>query len=850
MMQAQINFSRAGLPLAVVAVTAAGCLFAWSVGGYFAFVAALVGITTLAGVGLNVLVGLTGQISLGHVGFYALGAYCVAILTLAGLDYWLAFLAAGVLTGLVGALLALPALRVTGPYLAMVTIAFGFIVEHGTIEARDLTGGQNGMMGFAGPYLGKVTFDETQIGIFAIILSGVAMLFFHRLLHSGWGRAMLAVRDSEIAARSTGLSPVVVKTTAFAISASLTGLAGAVFAPLMMFIAPSSFTFSQSILFLFAVVVGGAGWTLGPLVGALVTVLLPEMLADLAEYRLLFFSATLILVLWLAPSGIVGAVARLASRMRPAAPPLPVADEFVQIVNLASDGLALMAEKIGITFGGIRAASDVSFRAEPGKITSIIGPNGAGKTTVLNMIGAFYRPGSGSIRLGERELAGRTPTDVSRLGIARTYQTTKLFETLSVLDNILIAQRRGHLGSPIAALDRDSERHKAAALLHFVGYRGSPDALAGDLPHVDRRLVEIGRALALRPSVLLLDEPAAGLSENEKQDVAELVRAIADQGLAVVLVEHDMGMVMGISDQVVVLDAGTPIAAGEPERVRSNPEVIAAYLGSGTMEARPRKTAWEGSKEPLLKAEGLTAGYGAGEVLKEVALTVSPGETVGLLGANGAGKSTTMRAITGLLRPVKGTVSFESSEIDSRPAHVIARLGVTLVPEGRQVFPELTVLDNIRIGAYRRGPGDYSEEIDRLLDRFPRLRERLHQRAGLLSGGEQQMLAIARGLMAKPRVLLLDEPSLGLAPAMIEELFSVLADLRDEGTTILVVDQMASMTLTVADRAYVLEQGRIVRSGAAAEVSGDSSLEAAYLGGAGEAAEAPPAADASQAGAR
>lgn len=239
----------AGLSVAIVALTVAGCAFAWYVGGYFAFVAALVGLTTVAGVGLNILVGLTGQISLGHVGFYAIGAYCVAILSLSGVDYWLAFLAAGALAGAVGALLALPALRVTGPYLAMVTIAFGFIVEHGAIEARGLTGGQNGLMGFSGPHLGGDPFTETEIAMMAMVMAGLAMLLFQRLLYSGWGRAMLAVRDSDIAARSTGLSPTVIKTVAFAISAALTGLAGAVLAPLMMFIAPSSFHFSQSILF-------------------------------------------------------------------------------------------------------------------------------------------------------------------------------------------------------------------------------------------------------------------------------------------------------------------------------------------------------------------------------------------------------------------------------------------------------------------------------------------------------------------------------------------------------------------------------------------------------------------------
>lgn len=826
-----------GLSLAIVALTAAGCVFAWYVGGYFAFVAALVGLITVAGVGLNVLVGLTGQISLGHVGFYAIGAYCVAILTLAGVDYWLAFLAAGVLAGAVGALLALPALRVSGPYLAMVTIAFGFIVEHATIEARGLTGGQNGLMGFAGPHFAGVAFTETQIAMFAIVLAGLSMLLFQRLLYSGWGRAMLAVRDSEVAARSTGLSPTAVKTVAFAISAALTGLAGAVLAPLMMFIAPSSFHFSQSILFLFAVMVGGAGWTLGPLVGALVTVLLPEILADLAEYRLLFFSATLILVLWLAPSGLLGAVTTLLERRRQQAPVLPVAGNIANFIDRDRDGLSLVVDRIGISFGGIHAAEDISFRAEPGKITSLIGPNGAGKTTVLNMIGAFYRPGTGSIRLGELEIAGRSPNWVSRAGLARTYQTTKLFESLSVRDNILIAMRRGSLGNPLAALDRGEDAEAASALLHFIGYRGSVERLAGDLAHVDRRLVEVARALALRPRVLLLDEPAAGLAESEKHELAALIRAIADHGIAIVLVEHDMAMVMGISDHIVVLDAGRPIAAGAPEAIRDDPAVIAAYLGSGEIRARPRAAPWDGATEPVLNVERLTAGYGAAPVLKNVDLSISRGEMVGLLGANGAGKSTTMRAIVGLLRPVTGHITLERGQIQRRAAHQIARQGIALVPEGRQVFPELSVLDNIRIGAHRRGSGDYTAEISHLLDRFPRLKDRLHLRAGLISGGEQQMLAIARGLMAKPRLLLLDEPSLGLAPAIIEELFAVLADLRDEGTTVLIVDQMASMTLAVADRAYVLQQGEVVRCGNATEIGEDPALKGAYLGGGTEVVE-------------
>lgn len=829
-MSSASRLSTVTMMAAISLIVVGGVTFALLGGSYFTFVAALVALTTIVGVGLNVLVGLTGQISLGHVGFYAIGAYTVAILNLAGFNFWLSFLAGGVIAGGVGALLALPAMRVTGPYLAMVTIAFGFIVEHSIIEMRDLTGGQNGLMGFSGPSLGGVTFAEREIAILAIVLAGLSLAFFYLLSRSGWGRAMMAVRDAEIAARSVALDPLGVKVSAFAISAALTGFAGALYAPLMMYIAPSSFTFSQSIIFLFAVIVGGAGWTLGPLVGAIVTVLLPELLSGLAEYRLLFFGIMLLVVLWIAPSGLVGAVAGFLPKRTGTRETTASEFNVSDFLRRDRNGAPLKVPGIGITFGSIRAASDVSLEAKPGRVSSIIGPNGAGKTTVLNMIGCFYRPSAGSISLGDKQLAGQSATVASRCGIARTYQTTKLFPSLSVLDNVLIGLRGGRLGNPIGALESKNDVAVAEQLLKFVGYEGRSDIAAADLPHVDRRLVEIARSLALRPAVLLLDEPAAGLVQREKIVLAKLLRQIADLGIAVVLVEHDMGLVMGISDEILVLDAGAPISAGTPSKVRKDPAVIAAYLGSGELKAKPRSGSWNGAGETVLKVKELNGGYGSVHVLKSVHLGVGAGEMVAFLGANGAGKSTTMRALSGLLRPVSGTITFEGNSIEKLPAHEIARRGLALVPEGRLVFPELSVVDNMRLGAYRRKDGDFSAEIEALFNRFPRLRERRNVRAGLLSGGEQQMLAVARGLMAKPQILLLDEPSLGLAPQMIEELFSVLADLRDEGITILLVDQMAALALAVADRGYVLEQGEVVRSDAADVLRSDPALEAAYLG--------------------
>ncbi|HYM03229.1 MAG TPA: branched-chain amino acid ABC transporter ATP-binding protein/permease, partial [Stellaceae bacterium] len=775
--------------------------------------------------------GLTGQVSLGHVGFYALGAYASAILTSKlGVDFWIALPAAAALAGAVGIVLALPALRVAGPYLAMVTIAFGFIVQNGAIEWKSLTGGSNGLLNIPPPVLLGHVFATRDTALLAVALAGLLLFLFHRLAGGAWGRAMRAVRASEAASQSLGLNLIAVRIAAFALSAAAAGLAGAVFAPLSAFVGPSGFTFFQSILFLLVVIIGGAGTTLGPLAGALAVVLLPQLGARFAEYQLLFFGIILLAVLRLAPQGIVGAVPR---RRTPQTERRAGAVDIAAFLAGGEGGRDLVAEGLTIAFGGVRAATDVSFTAKAGAITSLIGPNGAGKSTVLNLLSGFYRPNAGAISVGARSLAGLPAHAVARAGIARTFQTSQLFAGLSVLDNVLVAACGPRLGAmfPVASRRIDGEqRGLAESLLDFVGYAGASDRPAADLAHVDKRLVEIARALAGRPSVLLLDEPAAGLGEKDSRHLAALLRRIADAGIAVVLVEHDMGLVMGLSDWVVVLDAGRCIAGGTPAAVQSDPAVIKAYLGDRDFHPRPRPQPLPASTAPALAVEKLGAGYGAVPVLKDIDLTVRAGELVAVLGANGAGKSTMMKALSGLLRPVTGTIALDGRETSRDAAHRIVRAGLVLVPEGRQVFPELSVIDNLRLGAYaRRRPG-VETEIETLLRRFPILHERRHQRAGLLSGGEQQMLALARGLIASPRVLLLDEPSLGLAPAIIERLFTVLAELREEGVTLLLIDQMAGMALALADRAYIIETGRIIASGTATAIANDPELRRAYLG--------------------
>ena len=829
--------------LAIALLIFVGTLaLAATLNNYYVFILANVALLAIIGIGLNVLIGLSGQMSFGHAGFYAIGAYVVAILTVRqGFAFWLAWPLAALLCAMIGGLLALPALRVKGPYLAMVTIAFGIVVEHGIIEMSGVTGGQNGIMDIAGPSFSELLSGERAIAVIAIVTTALSLLAYALVSRGNWGAAMRAVRDSDIAAESIGLNPLIVKTMAFVVSAFLAGLAGGLYAPLSGFVTPGSFGFIESILFVLIVMIGGAGSLLGPLVGALIVGLLPEFLARFEDARLLIFGVLLLVVLWSAPTGVAGLFAQLWQRLaRHRAGTSEGDDEAVTSMAIPElkkrPRRTLRADALCMQFGGVRAVWDLSLGVRPGAITSLIGPNGAGKSTVINMLSGFYTPTSGRIFIDDAELQGRSAFAVARTGIARSYQTSHLFGSLSALDNVCLALSRGRLDTLFsdAQMRSPQARQHAKSLLHWCGFSGRLEQPASGLAQADRRLVEIARALATDPDVLLLDEPAAGLAREDKERLARLLRRIANAGIGVLLVEHDMALVMEISDHIVVIDAGVFLASGTPAAVQDNPEVRKAYLGeAGALSpagaSAPRGAEGSGAAAEALSVRGLTTGYGAASVLHDVSIVVNKGRTVALLGANGAGKTTLMRSLIGLHRPIKGSIQLCGEEISALPTETIVARGLVLVPEGRQVFPELSVLDNIRLGAFIN-PTERERRVELMLARFPLLRERLHQRAGLLSGGEQQMLAITRALMADPRILILDEPSLGLAPKVIAELFEVLRHLRDEGMALVVVDQMAGLALALADTAYVLENGRVVAHGAAAEIAGNPVLAKAYLG--------------------
>jgi ABC-type branched-subunit amino acid transport system ATPase component/ABC-type branched-subunit amino acid transport system permease subunit len=564
---------------------AAGILPLFTANTYYLYVATSVGLLTIVTSGLNVLVGFTGQMSLGHAGFYAIGAYAAAVLTTrAGWSAWAAILVAILLAALVGAGVAGAALRVTGPYLAMVTIAFGIIVEGILVEWVSVTGGPGGIFNIPKPSLHA---------FYWVIMGGAAVSLWlvANLRRSAWGRAFLAVKGSDVAAESLGLSAYYVRIMAFTVSAGFAGAAGGLFALLNGYVSPDSFTLQTSILFLLALLFGGEGRVAGPVAGSIALTLLPEFLTSLADFRLILYGGLLMCSIYWLPTGVIGALTRRGDRDRDRDRDSDRDRDRGSDSDRDRGGTAplLQVEKASLAFGGVAALSEVTLAVPARGIQAVIGPNGAGKTTLLNALSGFYVPDSGGIRLREVPVAGRPPYAIARLGVARTFQTAQVFGDLSVAENVAVGVAGPRLGSVVASLvgapwTRAAEarlRRRALALLAEAGLTEWAERPADALPAGLRRRLEIVRALARRPRLLLLDEPAAGLAPAEIAELdAYLARLRDTGGPAVVLVEHHMDLVMAVSDHITVLDYGRVIASGTPEAVRTNPAVIEAYLGA------------------------------------------------------------------------------------------------------------------------------------------------------------------------------------------------------------------------------------------------------------------------------
>lgn len=564
-------------------------------------------ILAIVAIGLNILIGQAGLVSLGQAAIYGVGAYIAAWLALrAGLGFIPAVAAGVCAAALVGAALAYPSVRVRGVYLAVITIAFGLIFQNVLIEWVPVTGGTLGLTGIPRAEVFGVRLTRQIYFWVAAGALAIAFILQYTLTHSRYGRAMRATAQSANAASALGIDVASTRMFAFVVSAALAGLAGALYTFLNLFVNYETFTFFQSISFLLMVIFGGVGTLAGPLVGAGILTYVPELFQGFKEWQTFAYGAMLAIVMFAMPSGIVGSIAalyeRLTSRAR-ARQSLPWPEqgalEAVHPNSEAPGTCVADVQGLTIVFGGLTAVSNATLQVEAGKVHGLIGPNGAGKSSLLNLISGFYTPTSGRMRLSGADTAGLKAHDLARRGLARTFQNTELFGDMTVLENVLVGCH-GHyrttlpetlLRLPRFAREEKAKALEAANLLALVGLTAFADEKAKNLPFGHQRRLEIARALATRPKLLLLDEPAAGLTHGEIEQLKDLIRLLTRRGIAVVLVEHHVDMVMNLSDHVTVLDYGEIIASGPAAVVQDDPRVMEAYFGSGTALEDMRKHA-------------------------------------------------------------------------------------------------------------------------------------------------------------------------------------------------------------------------------------------------------------------
>jgi branched-chain amino acid transport system ATP-binding protein len=786
-------------------------------------------IFALAALGLNLLVGYTGLTSFGHGAWFGLGAYAAALAQ----RHWLpgsivlpalfgvAFVAA--LSLVVGFLI----LRRRGVYFSLLTLAFSAMTFAIAFRWSSFTGGESGLGGVERPAVGPVNLDDARV--YLLVVSAVALAVLYALLRvsrSPAGSVLVAIREHEQRARFQGYDTRRYKLLAFVLSATVTGVAGVMFVFHHRFASadPTSIAFSGELLAM--VVIGGMRSFLGPALGALFYILFRELLSMYTENWLFWFGLLFVGFILFSPTGLIGIWQRLRAPFRP-----KTIEDAAMAARRVYAGLALpdclrpprpargtVLEADGLckSFGGIRAVDSVSVALRHGRIHALIGPNGAGKTTAFNLISGMFPPDAGQVRLNGETISGLSPDAICRRGLARSFQITNLFKGLTVYENLRLSVQAKHSVRFNFWCDCDdvAEVHRETReVIRFLGLEGIERVEAASLSYGGQRLLDVGIALGSKPCALLLDEPLAGLAAPERERVSELVHTMA-RDIPVLIVEHDIDRVFSFAHEVTVMNEGKVLVQGSPAEVRADLRVQRVYTGAGSPQVQGRTAAVAGTRETLLDYRGVDAFYGKSHILNQASLTVGRGEIVALLGRNGAGKSTLLKTVIGLLPPASGEIVLQGARIDGREAPEIARLGIGYIPQGRGLFAGMTVEENLQLGRLARAQTGTAWTDEQIFEVFPRLRERRSQPADYLSGGEQQMLAVARALAGDVKLLLLDEPFEGLAPAVAQELDRIFDRLRGE-VSMLIVEHNLDLVLALADRAYVLERGSVTHQGPA-----------------------------------
>jgi ABC-type branched-subunit amino acid transport system ATPase component/ABC-type branched-subunit amino acid transport system permease subunit len=540
--------------------------------------------------GLNLVVGFAGQLAIGWVALLTLGAYVTSVLAagtvLPPLSPYLALMVAGAAGALVGVVIGLPALRLRTFYFAMATLGFATILSQIALAWQSVTGGG---VGVAGPIFGGAFGSTWGFYYFCLAAAALCTWLSANLAASRFGRALLALRDADVAAEASGISKPLMLVSVFLFAGATAAISGGLFASLQTYITPDAFTFDLSILFFMAILIGGRGSILGPLLSTVLLTILPEIAAPLAAWSTFLYGGLLLAIVLLVPGGIANMLDFAGRRPLETRPAIaPALGMLPALLVTARQPATLRLAGIVQSFGGVRAVDNLSLTVMPGKIHGLIGPNGSGKTTVLNVISGFYTPDAGTVRLGDATLRSGAPATRAGAGIARTFQKPRIVGDATVLANTMVGGTTlGRAGFIEAMLnlgrhrgDEKLLRQRARLALRAVGLADLAEIRAERLRHTELRFVEIARALVSDPAFLLLDEPAAGLSSDEIECLGSLITAISRMGVGVLLVEHHVDLVFGICDRVTVLNLGRELAAGTPAEILANQEVNDAYLGS------------------------------------------------------------------------------------------------------------------------------------------------------------------------------------------------------------------------------------------------------------------------------
>jgi len=819
-------------PLFIAAVALAALPFFTQAIGFTYGIATEIALFAMVGLGFNLLLGYTGLLSFGHGLFFGFAAYATA---LAQIHWFKGSLLLPLLfgigsTALLGLAVGFLVLRRRGVYFSLLTLAFtalGFTIA---FRWTDVTGGESGLRGITRPSVFGLDLDHQLVFYYfcAAIIFGVAVVMW-RLVNSPFGSVLVAIREREQRASFAGYPVQRYRLAAFVISTVVIGIGGSLFTFLNLFAAadPLHPNFSGEILAM--AIIGGSGSFIGPPLGAAFYILFREILSSYTASWLFWFGLLFMSFILFSPSGLVGLWQRVTAPFRRetetlaamAARVMPSPSAEMPTSMLHRDAprpgtVLLAASGVSKHFDDFIAVDRVSIEIVQGRLHALIGPNGAGKTTLFNLLSGMFPAEGGSVSYRGAPIAAKSPDAFAALGIARSFQITNLFPALTVRENLRLgvqahAPERFNLWRHKETLSHVNQETRA--LIRFLGLEGVEEAQVANLSYGGQRLMEIGMALSARPRLLLLDEPLAGLAAGERERIVAMIKKLS-QHMGVLLVEHDIDRVFEFAGCITAMANGVVLIEGDAAAVAADRQVQEVYLGSGrkiVMGARTHAAAGE----VLLRLDGVNTYYGKSHILHDVSLEVRANQVTALLGRNGAGKSSTIKSIMGLVPPVSGSILFADRAISGLTPEKIARAGIGLVPQGRRLFPGLTVAENLRLGALsRRGGRGVHWNEERIVGYFPRLRDKLGTHADLLSGGEQQMVAIARALSGNVTLLMLDEPFEGLAPAMVEEVFRSLDQLRRE-IAIFIIEHDLDLVLALADYAYVLDRGHVSHEGPA-----------------------------------